>query len=77
MPLTVPADPVDLPPFTPSELQLTAQYVALGLPAAGPAPGYCLAAEYSTPCSNAVDAAVCAWQNVSLGLHSSHFAEFT
>ena len=62
-----------MPELAPSQELLTLQYVVIGLPrpACGPRtgaqPGFCLATEYSTSCDTAVDASVCAWQNVRFG----------
>ena len=45
------------------------QYVVIGLPQTGALPGFCMAAEYTTPCDAGVDAAVCNWQNVRSVTH--------
>ena len=55
-----------MPEFLLSQQQQALQYVAIGLPPEGAMPGYCLAAEYNTPCNPAMDGAVCVWQNVRL-----------
>lgn len=60
------AVPATMPEFSSSQQQLALQYVIIGLPQTGYFPGYCLSAEYTTPCNPDMDASVCIWQNVRL-----------